>query len=291
MDGQLRLPGLPLAGGGASASSSSKEPPPDEPDASIDDLLKLIEDGPGARDQDVDELLQSLQPKEGSPFLHPTPAPGTPGSMKSLVLDDLEEAPQELDIPPDLPDPQHQLPAEVVPVPFIMVAKFHLRCELDLKEVAFSIRHAEYNPRKHTSITVRLFNPRVTALVRRSGQVMLSSNAKVSEDGLKRSAKKVARLVQRAGHPQAKFADYGISSILCKADLGFPVRLDQLASKFRRNALYEPEFFCSCVRRIGTTRPDLRSFARRSPSVHISSQPVARSPSAVCAPWRTFKRL
>ncbi|CAK9087953.1 unnamed protein product [Durusdinium trenchii] len=204
MDGQLRLPGLPLAGGGASASSSSKEPPPDEPDASIDDLLKLIEDGPGARDQDVDELLQSLQPKEGSPFLHPTPAPGTPGSMKSLVLDDLEEAPQELDIPPDLPDPQHQLPAEVVPVPFIMVAKFHLRCELDLKEVAFSIRHAEYNPRKHTSITVRLFNPRVTALVRRSGQVMLSSNAKVSEDGLKRSAKKVARLVQRAGHPQAK---------------------------------------------------------------------------------------
>ncbi|CAE7445558.1 TCEA1 [Symbiodinium natans] len=37
-------------------------------DSTIDDLMRLIEDGPGVdscRDQDVDELLKSLQPKEG----------------------------------------------------------------------------------------------------------------------------------------------------------------------------------------------------------------------------------
>lgn len=233
---------------GNSSASSSREPPlEDVADTSIDDILKLIEDGPGARDQDVEELLQSLQPKEGSPFLAPTAAPGTPGSMKSLILDEEAEA-QELDIPYDLPDPQRNLPPDIVPVPFIMVARFDLCCELDLKEVAFSIRHAEYNPRKHTSITVRLLNPRVTALVRHSGTVMLSSSAQsCSEEALKKSAKKVARLVQRAGNPTARFADYRISSILCKADLGFPVRLDQLATKFRRNALYEPEFFSNCV--------------------------------------------
>ena len=62
-------------------------------DSTIDDLMRLIEDGPGvgpcrrssdsregphvapitvcARDQDVDELLKSLQPKEGqSPVTH-----------------------------------------------------------------------------------------------------------------------------------------------------------------------------------------------------------------------------
>ncbi|CAJ1351711.1 unnamed protein product, partial [Effrenium voratum] len=157
------------------------------------------------------------------------------------------DAPQELDIPPDLADPELPLPPNVVPVPFIMVARFNMRCELDLKEVAFSIRHAEYNPRKHTSITVRLLNPRVTALLRQSGSVMLSSNAgSVSEEALKTSAKKLARLVQKAGHQQAKFADYRLTSILCKADLGFPIRLDMLATRFKKNALYEPEFFSSC---------------------------------------------
>ena len=244
MDPFARLP----IGNNSAASSSQEAPQEDLNDTSIDDILKLIEDGPGARDQDVEELLQSLQPKEGSPFMGPRSAPGSPGSMKSLILDDAEEEAQELDIPYDLPDPQHTLPPEVVPVPFIMVARFDLSCELDLKEVAFAIRHAEYNPRKHHCITVRLLNPRVTALVRQSGRVTLSSSAKcVTEEGLKKTAKKVARLIQRAGNPNARFADYRISSILCKADLGFPVRLDQLATKFRRNALYEPEFFSNCV--------------------------------------------
>ncbi|CAE7576467.1 tbpA [Symbiodinium sp. KB8] len=126
--------------------------------------------------------------------------------------------------------------------------RFNARCELDLKQIAFGIRHAEYNPRKHSSITVRLFNPRVTALIRASGAITLSANAGcASEDDLKRSAKKLARLIQRCGHDGAKFADFAVTSILCKATLGFPVRLDVLASRFRKNALYEPEFFCSCA--------------------------------------------
>ncbi|CAK9100243.1 TATA-box-binding protein (TATA sequence-binding protein) (TBP) (TATA-binding factor) (TATA-box factor) (Transcription initiation factor TFIID TBP subunit) [Durusdinium trenchii] len=66
----------------------------------------------------------------------------------------------------------------------------------------------------------------------------------------------------------ARFADYGISSILCKADLGFPVRLDQLASKFRRNALYEPEFFCSCVFR--TKKPKCTYLVTAGGKVSIS---------------------
>ncbi|CAE7445513.1 tbpA [Symbiodinium natans] len=128
------------------------------------------------------------------------------------------------------------------------MARFNARCDLDLKQIAFGIRHAEYNPRKHSSITVRLFNPRVTALIRASGAITLSTNAGCSsEDDLKRSAKKLARLIQRCGHDAAKFADFAVTSILCKATLGFPVRLDVLASRFRKNALYEPEFFNSCV--------------------------------------------
>jgi len=131
-------------------------------------------------------------------------------------------------------------------VPFITVARFSLKCEVDLKRVAFGIRNAEYNPRKHGSITVRLFDPRSTALVRAGGTVTISG--KVTAEELKASAKKVARLVQRCGYEkEAKFAEFNVTSILCKADLNFPVRLEVLASRWRRNALYEPEIYCGCV--------------------------------------------
>ncbi|CAE7780894.1 tbpA, partial [Symbiodinium necroappetens] len=190
----------------------------------------------------------------------------------------------------DLPEPHEQLPPDVFPVPFIYVCKFNARCELDLKQIAFGIRHAEYNPRKHSSITVRLFNPRVTALIRASGAITLSANAGcASEDDLKRSAKKLARLIQRCGHDGAKFADFAVTSILCKATLGFPVRLDVLASRFRKNALYEPEFFCSCVFRTRQSASySLQSYAegRRSgspkhsvqcfpPAIHFTSRSMS----------------
>mmetsp|Transcript_70303 Transcript_70303/g.170192 ORF Transcript_70303/g.170192 Transcript_70303/m.170192 type:complete len:195 (-) Transcript_70303:109-693(-) len=147
---------------------------------------------------------------------------------------------------PAPPEPTLALPADVVPIPFLVLARFNLKCELDLKQVAFGIRNAEYNPRKHGSITIRLFDPRTTALLRQTGIATITG--KVTEDELKSSAKKVARLVQRCGYEeQVRFADYTVTSMLCSADLRFPVRLDALASRWRRNALYEPEFFSNCV--------------------------------------------
>eukprot|EP00931_Biecheleriopsis_adriatica_P052075 TRINITY_DN30262_c0_g1_i2.p1 TRINITY_DN30262_c0_g1~~TRINITY_DN30262_c0_g1_i2.p1 ORF type:complete len:322 (+),score=84.77 TRINITY_DN30262_c0_g1_i2:50-967(+) len=234
-------------------------------DASIDDLMKLID----ARDHDVDDLLGCLAPVKGSPKMSASAAPASPGSSKGwTLLEEGQETPaQEVALLPDLPDPEQPIPSDVVAVPFITVAKFSLKCEVDLKKVAFGLRHAEYNPRKHTSITVRLFDPKATALVRASGIVQLSSSAVPGEE-LKRSAKKLARLVQRCGHEEAKFADYKVTSILCKADLKFPVRLEALASRFRKNALYEPEFFCSCVFR--TRKPRCTYLVTAGGKVSIS---------------------
>ena len=127
-----------------------------------------------------------------------------------------------------------------------MVATFDLQCQVDLKAVTFGVRDAEYNPRKGSYASLRLRDPRATALVRASGKVSIA--AKVTEEELKRCAKKVARLVQRCGHEgRAKFCNYQIVSILAKANVGFPVRLDALAEEWPRNAVYEPEVYCGCV--------------------------------------------
>merc|ERR1712039_684970 len=111
------------------------------------------------------------------------------------------------------------------------------------------------NPRSHPSITLRLVEtPKATALVRASGAVTVSGGPGTTEQSLKRAAKKVARLVQKCGYEhKVVFADYRVTGLLCKVDLGFPVRLDRVASVYRRNALYEPEIYNGCVFR--TTQP------------------------------------
>jgi len=277
-----------ITGGAATGSSSSSAglapgpfapqrdvpffalPDPDEDAAekgggSVDDLMKLIEDGPGvgdSKDQDMEDLLGCLARTE-SPLRGPTSAPGSPASQG-----DISESKSHARLAPDLPDTDETLPPEVKAVPFIVVAKFNLRCEIDLKFISFRLRHAEYNPRKHSSLTVRMMDPRVTAVVRASGFVSLSSSCCITEDQLKRSAKKLARLIQKIDHPDVQFAGYAVTSILCKSDLGFPIRLEALAAQWRKNALYEPEQFCSCVFR--TRRPKCTYLVTAGGKVSIS---------------------
>lgn len=222
-----------------------------EEDLGIDALCALIDADPGGDSPPRgDDLFGALAPKEiaggaSSSSAWPADAHKAGSSGSVAAYEAVEQAES------DLPEPTLAVPPELVPIPIIMTSTFSLKCEVDLKRVAFGLRHAEYNPRKHTSITLRLLEPRATALVRASGIVSLSGAN--GEASLKRSAKKIARLVQKCDHEEAKFADFKITSILCKVNLQFPIRLDALASKWRRHAVYEPEVYCGCVFR--TRRP------------------------------------
>jgi len=213
-----------------------------EDDLGIDALCALIDADPGGGSQSRgDDLFDPFAPKEV--------IGGASSSNARQVVARKSDAVATCEtmehLGHDLPEPALAVPPDIVPIPFNLQAAFHLKCEVDLKKLAFGLRHAEYNPRKHTSLTVRLFEPRATALVRRCGFVIVTGTH--SEDSLKRSAKKVARLVQKCDHEEAKFAEFKMTGILCKVDLRFPMRLDELASKWRRHAVYEPETYCGCV--------------------------------------------
>mmetsp|Transcript_43198 Transcript_43198/g.94165 ORF Transcript_43198/g.94165 Transcript_43198/m.94165 type:complete len:267 (+) Transcript_43198:142-942(+) len=208
-------------------------------DHDIDDLCALIDDQEAEGPGDVAELLGCLSSGNSTGT---GDAAAVAASLGGTAAGPLASQSENV---PDLPDPALALPADIRPLPFIIVAKFDLRCEVDLKKAAFGIRHAEYNPRKQPCITVRLFDPRATALVRASGKCGITGQ--VDEQTLRNSAKKVARLIQRCGHDQVKFASYSVVSVLCKADVKFPVRLKEMAEKWRKNALYEPEIYCGCV--------------------------------------------
>jgi len=236
-------------------------------DDDIDAICELLGPG-GPEDQastapaEVDELLGALAPgpkaspllvARTSPRLSPTLAP-----LDGMMFDD--------DIEPCLPEPTVAVPAHVQALPFTVIAKFDLRCEVDLKKVAFALRNAEYNPRKCGSITVRMLEPRVVACIRTSGSCSITGTTDLQE--LKLAAKKVVRLIQRAGLEEAKFANYMITTMICKASMGFPVRLNELAAKWHRNALYEPELYCGCVFR--TRKPKATYLVTAGGKVMIS---------------------
>mmetsp|Transcript_39615 Transcript_39615/g.126991 ORF Transcript_39615/g.126991 Transcript_39615/m.126991 type:complete len:318 (-) Transcript_39615:52-1005(-) len=234
-------------------------------DGDIDALCQLISARvPSSREGseaeagegDLDELLGALAPSSPlaqrlSPRLSPSAMP-----LDGLGADT------------DLPEPTLALPAEVATSVkgFSMIAKFNLRCEVDLRQVTFRVRHAEFNPRKHSSVTIRLIEPRVTALVRASGSCTVAGT--VDEDALKLSAKKVVRLIQLSGHEEVRFSGYKVVCMMAKASMGFPIRLDQLAAKWRRNALYEPEVYCGCV--FKTMRPRVTYLLTAGGKVMIS---------------------
>mmetsp|Transcript_88306 Transcript_88306/g.248679 ORF Transcript_88306/g.248679 Transcript_88306/m.248679 type:complete len:289 (+) Transcript_88306:80-946(+) len=240
-------------------------------DGAFDDLVAMLDEAPaaGGEDEDIDALL-GLPPSAESQRLGSSSSAargkqrGASDRERGLVQDhgatgkELSQTPTDVEVrPDDLPlDTILPVPPEVVLTPFVLTAQFKLRCELDLKKIAFGVRNAEYNPRKHGSITLRLVEPRATALVRASG-VCSITGSKISEEDLKASAKKVARLVQRCGHDDAKFVGYSVISVLCKANMHFPIRLDVLAMRWRRHAVYEPEMYCGCVFR---TRQPKRTY-------------------------------
>mmetsp|Transcript_43291 Transcript_43291/g.128231 ORF Transcript_43291/g.128231 Transcript_43291/m.128231 type:complete len:268 (-) Transcript_43291:31-834(-) len=145
----------------------------------------------------------------------------------------------------DVPEHDMSLPEEVVVTDIGCGAHFQLRCQVDLKKLSFMARNAEYNPRRMNSVTLRLLDPKITAMVRASGSVNVAV-ARVGCEEMQRGARKVARILQKCDHPSATCENFRFINFRAQANLAFPVRLEALASKWHRHTLYEPEVSPSC---------------------------------------------
>lgn len=141
----------------------------------------------------------------------------------------------------DIPEPKGGLPPEVDLQPTSLAAYFKLQCQVDVQKVLLGARNAELNPRRHHALILRLVEPRVAALVFPCGAVHLSHMKGADEELARRAARRITCIVQKCGHPEARCSSFRISRRTARAHLPFPVRLDRLALKWKRHALYEPE--------------------------------------------------
>jgi transcription initiation factor TFIID TATA-box-binding protein len=79
------------------------------------------------------------------------------------------------------------------------VSTANLKCELNLKEIAWKCRNSEYNPKRFAAVIMRAKEPtRTTALIFKTGKMVITG-AK-SEDQSLNAARHYAKAIQKAGY-------------------------------------------------------------------------------------------
>ncbi|KAL0211088.1 hypothetical protein P9112_009386 [Eukaryota sp. TZLM1-RC] len=128
-----------------------------------------------------------------------------------------------------------------------VVATVNLKCQLDLKHIATYVRNAEYNPRRFAAAIVRILEPKATALVFRTGKMVVTGAA--NEDDCLRAARRFCRILQKVKCP-VRFTDFKVENIVGVTNVGFSIDLEALHVRHSKFAQYEPELFPGLIYRI-----------------------------------------
>ena len=153
--------------------------------------------------------------------------------------------------------------------PFMLqnvVATFNLGVDhLDLRAIALEKPFIEYNPQKFAAASLRIREPRTTALAFASGN-MVCTGAKTEIES-RYAGRKYVRVLQKHGIP-VSFRDFKIQNIVASAEISHALKLVELANSYGPYVSYEPDLFPGLVFR--TTAPKLVFLIFRSGKVVIT---------------------
>jgi len=129
------------------------------------------------------------------------------------------------------------------PIIHNVVATANLEVQLDLKTIALTARNAEYNPRRFAAVIMRIREPKATALVFRSGKIVVTGTRSAEEAKL--AARKFGRVIMKVGYPDARFKDFKVENLVSTFTVPFPIHLEQLYRDLppTMHSQYEPEVF------------------------------------------------
>ncbi|XP_018543529.2 uncharacterized protein LOC108890933 [Lates calcarifer] len=134
-----------------------------------------------------------------------------------------------------------------------VIATVKLGCRLDLNIIAHKARNVEYKPKTFRGLIMRIREPRTTATIYESGNIVCSGAN--SEDQSRVATRRYARIVQRLGFP-VSFLNFKIQNLVATCST-FPVSLERLMLAHHQHCSYEPELFpglfCSVIPGITAT--------------------------------------
>jgi len=136
------------------------------------------------------------------------------------------------------------------PVIHNVVATASLGCELDLKQIAMTARNAEYNPRRFAAVIMRIREPKSTALVFKSGKLVVTGTK--SQDEAKHAARKFGRVIMKVGYSSARFKEFRVENLVSTFNVPFPIHLERLYKSLPNtmHSQYEPEVFPGLICRV-----------------------------------------
>ncbi|MDA7838947.1 TATA-box-binding protein [bacterium] len=147
-----------------------------------------------------------------------------------------------------------------------VVATFNLGVDhLDLRAIALRKPFIEYNPQKFAAATIRIREPRTTALAFASGN-MVCTGAK-TESHARLAGRKYVRILQKHGIP-VSFRNFKIQNIVASAEIPHCLKLLELSRAYGPYVSYEPDLFPGLVFR--TTAPKLVFLLFRSGKIVIT---------------------
>jgi len=128
-----------------------------------------------------------------------------------------------------------------------IVATVTLEQTLDLHEIEREVPGIEYNPDQFPGLVFRLSRPKVTALIFKSGKMVVTGAKNTQE--LIRAVKKIIRTLYEHGIKIKGKPKIQIQNIVASANLGVEVNLEEAAYKLENN-MYEPEQFPGLIHRM-----------------------------------------
>ncbi len=128
-----------------------------------------------------------------------------------------------------------------------IVATVIFEHQLDLDLIEQGVSNIEYNPDQFPGLILRLDSPKVTALIFRSGKMVVTGAKKTSD--LIKAVKKILRMFIKSGVTISGKPRIQIQNIVASANLGMEVLLEK-AAYLLDNTMYEPEQFPGLIYRL-----------------------------------------
>ena len=158
--------------------------------------------------------------------------------------------------------PASWIPEDMQPRVNNIVASVQLSCCLSLKALSDRMCNTEYNPRRFNALTVRIKNPKTTALVYSTGK-MVVTGARSMED-LELAVRLLARAICKAGYPSCQVLSKTISNMVAWCDIRAPLRLEALHHALGGaggGASFDMEIFPAIIYRLSDPEVTLNIFS------------------------------
>ncbi|MFZ8824540.1 MAG: TATA-box-binding protein [Desulfurococcales archaeon] len=128
-----------------------------------------------------------------------------------------------------------------------IVATVIFEHQLDLDLIEQGVSNIEYNPDQFPGLILRLDSPKVTALIFRSGKMVVTGAKRTSD--LIKAVKKILRMFIKSGVTVSGKPRIQIQNIVASANLSMEVLLEK-AAYLLENTMYEPEQFPGLIYRL-----------------------------------------